>query len=85
MQQLNECVYGMYGAATKLVTMALELGKIVEKVQMYGLLVAMEDTSAAYLFKLDMNFLHSKCDFYMCCKKYGFIDGTNMILHKLKN
>lgn len=28
--------------------------RVREKVQMYGLLVAMEDTSAAYLFKLEM-------------------------------
>ena len=80
---VNECVYDMFGAATKLLTMALDLGKLVDKVHMYGLLVSMKDTNAAGLLKLDINLLYGTCDFKMTHKKYGFIDGANMILHKL--
>ena len=80
-----QCVYDMYGAGTKLITMALQLGKIVDKVRMYGLLVAMKDTSAAYILKLDMNFLHGLCNFTKSCQKYEFIEGINVILHQLKS
>ena len=78
---INECVYDMFGGATKLITMGLQLGKLVDKAHMYGLLVGMNNTNDAQLLELQMNFLHNKCEFKIACTKYDFVNGTNIILY----
>ena len=80
---INECVYDMFGGATKFITMGLQLGKLVDKAHMYGLLVGMNDTNDAQLLKLEMDFLHNNCEFKTACTKYDFVSGINIILHKL--
>ena len=80
---INECIYDMFGGATKLITMGLQLGKLVDKAHMYGLLVGMNNTNDAYLLKLEMDFLHNKCEFKIACTKCDFVSGINIILHKL--
>ena len=80
---VDECVYDMYGAGTKLATMALQSGKIVDKVYVYGLVVAMDKMNAAKLLMLEMNFAHSTCNFRIACQEYDFLHGTNLMLHKV--
>ena len=80
---INQCFYNMFGRGTRLATMVLCMGKLVNKVIMYGLVSAMEDRSSVKILQLEINFITSECHFRMLTGKYGFEEGLNMLLNKL--
>ena len=80
---VNECMYNMFGTATRLVTWALQLGKVVEKSTMYGVVAAMGKPDTAFVLKLCINFNNGVCDYKISNETYKFTDAVNAILHKL--
>ena len=49
---INECFYNMYGTGTRLVTWGLQLGKIVETVNVYGIAAAKQKPCITYIHGL---------------------------------
>lgn len=78
---INECAYNMFGAGTRLMTMALQVGKLVEVVNMYGLVAAMDNLSQARILKLTLDFKNATCDYRITGMKYNFVEGVNMNCH----
>ena len=67
---INECIYNMFGASTRLVTWAVEMGKVVEKVCMYGVVAAMSSPDEAVVLKLSMDFKDGVCNYMVSNEKY---------------
>ena len=82
---INECLYNMFGQSTRLVTWALEMGKLVEKANMYGLVAAMGNPDNAVLLKVSMDFQDKTCKFYMCSTKFKFKEILEVVLHRLQH
>lgn len=80
---INECMYNMFGAGTKLAIRALRNEKIVDIVNMYGVVATMVDPMETRLLKLKMDFTVGRCTYYLVQKKFSFAEGVNMILNKL--
>ena len=80
---INECFNNMFGSGSRLTTMQLEMGNIVEEVKMYGVVASMEDPDHAVLLSLDMNFSNGSCHFRCVDKAYSFVALMNFILNHL--
>ena len=80
---INECVYNMFGTATRLSVWALQMGKLVQKAHVYGVVAAMKKPSEVRLLKICVDFTQNFRDVKICNQTYNFRDGVNMILHKL--
>ena len=80
---INECYYNMFGAGSRLATMQLEMGNVVESVKMYGVVVSMQDPNHAVLLSVKIDFASNTCDFRRVDKKYSFIELMNLILTHL--
>jgi len=82
---INECVYNMFGASSRLVTWVLEMGKVVETANMYGVVAAMGSPDEVVILKLSMDFKGGMCNFKVSDYKYKFRDAVNTILHHLNS
>ena len=58
---INECYFNIFGCASRLSTIQLQMGNIVQAVNIYGVVVSMEDPSHAVLLSLSMNFGNGSC------------------------
>jgi len=59
----NECFYKMFSQSTNLAMMAITSEKVINKLSMYGTLVAVEKSYEARLLQLVMNFEENRCRF----------------------
>ena len=80
---INECIYNMFSAGSRLAIWSLQKGNIVQKVNMYGIVVAMEDPLESYLLKLEMDFDVNMCYYYLVRRTFSFNHAVNMVLSKL--
>ena len=60
---VNKCYYNMFAAGSRLATMQLEMGNIIQSVKMYGVVVSMLDPNHAVLLSVKMDFANGNCDF----------------------
>ena len=81
---INECAYNMFGTGTRLATWGLEMGKIVNMVTVYGLVVAMKEPDKVRLLKLTINFEENSLNYKICMKNFTFQQAMNMVLQKLE-
>ena len=80
---VNECINHMFGTGTRLATWGLKMGKLVETVEVFGLVAAMPYPDISKLLTLTMDFRNGECSFQICNMEYSFQTAMNMILHKL--
>ena len=73
----------MFGTGTRLATWGLEMGKVVQSVQIFGIVAALPHPDTCKLLKLTMDFRNGGCDFQICGEEYNFQTAVNMILQKL--
>lgn len=81
----NECYYNMFRSGTKIATHLLEMGKIVQNITVYGIVVNMQDSRNAQALKLVMNFSQGNCSYYYAIHCQSFVDTLNGMLTALKN
>lgn len=80
---INECINDMFGTGTRLATWGLHMSKVVERVQVFGVVAPMPHPDASKILKLTMDFRNGGCSFQICRMEYNFQTAVNMILHKL--
>lgn len=78
---INECFFNMFGGGTKLVSMSLRQGNVVNKLSMYGIVVSMQDPHNTTILHLQVDFVKSKCTqkgmskvFFSGSFKYHFVE-----------
>jgi len=76
---INECMYNMFGASNRLVTWVLEMVKVVEVANMYGVVAAMGSPDVVVVLKLSVDFKGGMCNFKVYDYKYKFRDAVNTI------
>lgn len=80
---INECYFNMFGCTSRLAIIQLEMGNIIQAVNICGVVVGMEDPSHAVLLSLNMNFGNGSCEFRCVDKTFEFIQVMNLILSYL--
>jgi len=79
----NECFYNMFGQSTNLAMMAITSGKVVTKLSMYGIVVAVEKPNEARLLQLVMDFEENQCRFMRSHQHHNFTMLLNLVLEEL--
>ena len=82
---INECIYNMFGQSTRLITWALEMSKVVEKANTYGVVMAMGKPNEAVLLKLCLDFQDKTCKFFICSNTYKFKEILEVVLNHLEH
>ena len=53
---INECFYNMFGAGSRLACIALARGKIIVKINMYGIAASMKDRKKNKILHLEIDY-----------------------------
>ena len=80
----NECIFNMFGEATKLTENVLSTGKIVRSVCIYGILVNAHQHQESLLLKLKMNYFEQNCTFERSRQSKPFVMVLNQVLSILE-
>ena len=83
-KSINECFYTMFGCATKLITIAVSQGRVVNRAVMFGIVCNMKLPQSAIVLKLDVNIDERHCHFFRLSQRIPFGIALNSILAKLK-
>jgi len=75
---VNECFFNMFSQGVNLAMRVLSSGKIVKRIKMYGITVAVHQPERAKLLQLIMDFQTHTCQFKLVADSYNF---THLIEH----
>ena len=75
----------MFSAGCKLACIALSRGKIVAKVNMYGVVATMKDQCGSKILHLEIDFISSECHFAIVINEFDLTKALNIVLLKLQH
>lgn len=73
----------MLGAGARLASMALSRGKLIVKLNIFGITASMKDRKRSKIVQLLMDFIKSECTFSQLLNVHDIVESLNMILLKL--
>ena len=80
---INECFYNMGGKASKIVTEMLQLGHIVDRLTMYGIVCSMDEPRHAIFLMMNWDFQTSKTVFKKLPQNMPFVHALHWALKTL--
>ena len=76
---ITECFNNMFGCATKLLSIMLSQGKLVDEATVYSITCSMNKFNDSVILCLDLDFNTNKCNFYKLCNVLPFDFAVNVI------